>query len=146
MDTNDSLLLLARHGVKPTANRILVLKALDEARRPLSMTELEDEIETIDKSGIFRTLKAFVDAHLVHVIEDGGDSVRYELCHSHHDEVDDDQHAHFYCQSCHKTFCLDDTALPRPQVPRGFTATSVNYLIKGVCPDCAGHDASRRDS
>ena len=137
MDTNDCELLLAEHGIKPTANRILVLKALDAAGRPLSMMELEDEIETIDKSGIFRTLKIFVGSHLVHVIEDGGDSVRYELCHSHHDEIDDDQHAHFYCQACHTTYCLDEVPLPEVAVPQGFTAASVNYLIKGTCPRCA---------
>ena len=137
MDTNDCEILLQEHGIKPTANRNLILKALDEAARPLSMLELEDEIETIDKSGIFRTLRLFVDHHLVHVIEDGGDAVRYELCHSTHDEIDDDQHAHFFCQVCHKTYCLDKILLPEVAVPQWFTAISVNYLIKGVCPQCS---------
>lgn len=140
MDTNDCEMLLKEHGIKPTANRILVLKALGEAARPLSMLELEDEIETIDKSGIFRTLRLFVSSHLVHVIEDGGDAVRYELCHSSHDEIDDDQHAHFFCLVCHKTYCLDEIALPELAVPQGFTASAVNYLIKGVCPNCSKCD------
>ena len=95
--------LLLHHGVKPTANRLLIARALDEAARPLSMTEVETRLETIDKSNVFRTLATFRDAHLVHVLEDTGDGVRYELCHSHHPDHDDDLHVHFYCTACHKT-------------------------------------------
>ena len=99
--------LLLEHGVKPTANRLVIAQALRRAGRPLSMTELEDRLETIDKSNIFRTLTAFRDAHLVHVLEDTGDGVRYELCHSHHEDHDDDLHVHFYCTRCHRTYCLE---------------------------------------
>ena len=71
--------LLEEHGVKVTANRILVARALADAGRPLSLMELEAKLETIDKSAIFRTLTAFKEAHLVHVLEDAGEGVRYEL-------------------------------------------------------------------
>ena len=77
--------MLQEHGVKPTANRIVVVKALADAERPLSLSELEYKIMSIDKSGVFRALTLFREHHLVHVIEDGGDGVRYELCHSHDD-------------------------------------------------------------
>jgi Fur family ferric uptake transcriptional regulator len=128
--------LLEEHGVKVTPNRLLVARALAEAGRPLSLMELEAELETIDKSAIFRTLGAFKDAHLVHVLEDSGDGVRYELCHSHHNDHDDDIHVHFYCTRCHRTFCLEDTPVPPVKVPEGYEVESVNYLLKGVCPDC----------
>ena len=59
--------LMAAHGVKVTANRLLIARALEEAHRPLSMMELEARLESIDKSNVFRTLVAFKDAHLVHV-------------------------------------------------------------------------------
>ena len=127
--------LFARHGVKPTANRLLIARALQEAGRPLSMTELEAQLETIDKSNVFRALTAFKDAHLVHALEDAGDGVRYELCHSHSGE-DDDVHVHFYCTRCHRTYCLEDTPVPPVDVPEGYEADSVSYLIKGVCPQC----------
>ena len=82
--------LMAAHGVKVTANRLLIARALEGAHRPLSMMELEERLESIDKSNVFRALVAFKDAHLVHVLD--GDPVRYELCHSHHDGPDDDLH------------------------------------------------------
>ena len=128
--------LFAQHGVKLTANRLLIAQALEEAGRPLSMTELEDRLETIDKSNVFRALTAFRDAHLVHVLEDTGDGVRYELCLSHHDDEDDDVHVHFYCTQCRRTFCLHDVPVPPVRVPDGYEPQGVSYLVKGICPAC----------
>ena len=130
--------LLENHGVKPTANRLLIARALQDANRPLSLMELETQLETIDKSNVFRALTAFREAHLVHVLEDAGDGVRYELCHSHDEEHDDDVHVHFYCTHCHKTYCLEDTPVPPVAVPEGFNPESVSYLVKGICPECLG--------
>ena len=130
--------LLEYHGVKPTANRLLIARALQDANRPLSLMELETQLETIDKSNVFRALTAFREAHLVHVLEDAGDGVRYELCHSHDEEHDDDVHVHFYCTRCHKTYCLEDTPVPPVAVPEGFNPESVSYLVKGICPECLG--------
>ena len=130
--------LLEHHGVKPTANRLLIARALQDANRPLSLMELETQLETIDKSNVFRALTAFREAHLVHVLEDAGDGVRYELCHSHDEEHDDDVHLHFYCTRCHKTYCLEDTPVPPVAVPEGFNPESVSYLVKGICPECLG--------
>ena len=133
---NDLEELFALHGVKVTANRLLIAQALQAAGRPLSMTELEARLETIDKSNVFRALTAFKEAHLVHALEDAGDGVRYELCHSHDEDEDDDVHVHFYCIRCHRTYCLYDTPVPPVQVPKGYEAESVSYLVKGICPDC----------
>ena len=127
--------LISAHGIRPTVNRILVADALAHAGRPVSLTELESALDTFDKSGIFRTLTLFKEHHLVHSIEDG-DAVRYELCHSHDDERDDDLHPHFYCEKCHRTYCLDGTAIPAIPLPDGFLSVSVNYIVKGICPSC----------
>ena len=60
--------LLEEHGVKPTPNRLLVARALAGSHhRPLSLKELEERLETIDKSNIFRALTVFREARLVHV-------------------------------------------------------------------------------
>ena len=136
MEENHLIQLLEEHGVKPTANRIVIVRALADAGRPMSMTELEDVVETIDKSNVFRALQAFREARLVHVLEDTGDGVRYELCHSHHDDRDDDVHVHFYCEKCHRTFCLEDTPVPPVSIPEGYEVDTVSYLLKGICKEC----------
>ncbi len=128
--------LMAEHGVKVTANRLLIARALEQAGRPLSMMELEERLESIDKSNVFRSLMAFKDAHLVHVLD--GDPVRYELCHSHHQDHDDDLHVHFYCVKCHKTYCLEEIPVPPVQAPEGYQVQEESYLLRGICPQCAG--------
>jgi Fur family ferric uptake transcriptional regulator len=130
--------LLASHGIKPTANRIVVARTLAAAERPMSLTELEYKILSIDKSGVFRALTLFREHHLVHVIEDGGDGVRYELCHSHDGHAeDDDHHVHFYCERCHRTFCLTDMPIPTVSLPAGYELHDINYMAKGLCPECS---------
>jgi Fur family ferric uptake transcriptional regulator len=96
MSEEKSTQLLEQHHIKPTANRIVIAKALAAASRPLSLTELEQKILTIDKSNIFRALNIFKENHLVHVI-DSVEGTKYELCHSHHPMHDEDLHPHFYC-------------------------------------------------
>jgi len=132
-ETTDYLL---HHNVKPTANRIVVIKALAESDRPLTMRELEEKILSIDKSGIFRALSLFRDHHIVHVIDGEEGGVRYELCRSTCHEQCDDSHVHFYCEQCHRTFCLTDLALPTIDLPEGYRPTSANYIIHGICPNC----------
>ena len=139
MRQTDVIDLMMHHGVKPTANRILVAEALHRAGRPMSIMELEDAIGSIDKSGISRTLSLFREQHLLHTIQDGGDGVRYELCHSHSDSHDEDAHVHFYCTSCRKTFCLDNIPIPDVALPEGYDRESVNYMVSGICPDCRKH-------
>ena len=127
---------LIEHGIKPTANRIVIARALASADRPMSMTELEESILTIDKSNIFRALTTFKEHHFVHVIENGSDGVRYELCRSHSRQNDEDVHVHFFCERCHRTFCLEDTPIPAIDLPPGYRMTTINYIVKGLCPKC----------
>lgn len=136
MTDSELISILESHGVKPTPNRILLVRALETAGRPLSMTELETAVDSIDKSNVFRTLQTFREARLVHAIEDSGSGVRYELCHSHPNESDNDLHVHFYCERCHRTFCLEEIPVPSVDVPSSFTVSSVSYLLKGLCPEC----------
>lgn len=136
MTEQQTVELLEQHGIRPTANRIIVAKALAAAGRSMTLSELEYSILSIDKSGIFRALTLFREHRLVHVIEGGGEGVHYELCHSHHHDEDDDQHVHFYCERCQRTFCIDQVPMPSVVLPEGYVSWSSNYLIKGLCPDC----------
>ena len=136
METKNYEQLLLEHGIKPTANRITVVKALEASMLPQSMAELQNRIDTIDKSGIFRTLQLFREHHLVHAIDGAVDGLRFELCHSHHDDHDDDVHPHFYCEQCQQTYCLDGVEMPQVELPEGFEAHSSNYVFKGTCPHC----------
>lgn len=129
--------ILEEAGVKPTANRILVVRALLEAPSPKSLIELETELETLERSSILRVLTVLADNDLVHVMEDGRGVTKYEICHSHdHHLHNDDHHVHFYCEKCDKVFCFEDVAVPDIPVPNGFQVKGVNFMLKGICPSC----------
>lgn len=129
--------LLSSKGVKPTANRILVMKELMKATYPVNLADLECLLDfSMDKASIFRTLELFAEKDVVHVIEDGSRSLKYELCHGDKIHSVADQHAHFYCEYCKKTYCIETSRVPIIDIPDGFLPHSINYMIKGVCPKC----------
>ncbi len=129
--------ILIRKAVKPTPNRIIVLNALLDAAHPVSMGDLESAIETMDRSSIFRTLTLFVQHDIVHSIEDGSGSLKYEVCGGEQHCTIADMHPHFYCESCHETSCFEDIHIPEVALPSGYHVHSVNYMVKGLCPKCA---------
>lgn len=139
MHTHDEnpLTLMQEHGIKLTANRILILKTLLQAGRPLSMTEIETALESVDKSIISRTLSNFREHHLLHTVS-AEDGVRYEVCHCADEEQDDDRHVHFHCEVCGRTLCLENIPIPPVLLPPGYCAENVEYMVHGVCPACAG--------
>lgn len=137
MSEEDWTLMLRSHGIRPTANRIILLRALSAADSSLTLSELEHRIQSIDKSGLSRALSLFRQCHLVHDVEDGDGSVRYELCTGSGGREDDDQHVHFFCERCHHTFCLYDNPIPSVVMPEGYVVTGINYVVKGICPSCA---------
>ena len=135
--------ILERRGVKPTSNHLLVLRAMFKVSRPVSLSELETELDTVDKSSIFRVLTLFVSHHVVHAIEDGSGTMKYEVCTGEDRCSLSDMHTHFYCESCHRTFCFKSIGIPSIDLPEGFTMSSVNYMVKGICPQCAVRHAGK---
>lgn len=128
---------LEKKQIKPTAVRILVLRTLMEAPCAVSLSELERLLETVDKSSIFRTLNLFLAHHLVHEMEDGSGSSKYEVCESEDICSIDDMHVHFYCTRCHRTYCFKHTPIPLITLPEGFRMQSINYMVKGLCDECS---------
>ncbi|MDE6272134.1 MAG: transcriptional repressor [Muribaculaceae bacterium] len=131
--------ILRKGGVSPTPNRILVVRELAAANCPLSLAELEQRLDTLDKSSVFRVLTLLASRDLVHALEDGRGIAKYELCQADHSDDfagDDDLHCHFYCTECRRTFCLPDLKVPDLKVPEGFNVRGANFMLKGICPDC----------
>lgn len=87
-------------------------------------------------STLFRTLALFAEHHLVHLLEDGSGSTKYCICRNDHICGIEELHCHFYCEACHKTFCLDHTHIPAVRYPAGFEVRQIDYLLKGLCASC----------
>ena len=136
MNSQDIISRLESKGIRPTANRILVMKTLMGEQNPQSLSNLERKMVSMDKSSIFRTLTLFLEHDVVHAFEDGRGVLCYELCEEkgacdHHDG-----HIHFYCESCQRSFCMEDIHIPSFELPEGLYPHSISFVIKGECPDC----------
>lgn len=137
MEENRYVDILTKREIQPTAIRILVLQAMMQSNRTVSLLDLENMLDTVDKSSIFRSITLFLSRHLVHSIDDGTGSLKYAVCGETCSCDVEDLHTHFHCEKCNKTFCLKNIPTPVVTMPKGFTLNSINYVLKGLCPDCA---------
>ena len=106
-------------------------------KEAFSLLDLENELDTVDKSTIYRTITLFLAHHLIHSIDDGTGSLKYAVCSNDCNCEVDDLHTHFYCENCHRTFCMKSIHVPIVTLPPGFTVQSINYVLKGLCSECS---------
>ena len=135
--------MLGQRGIRPTANRLLVLRVLAAENCALSLVDIEARIGTVDKSSVFRVLTLFLSHHMVHCVDDGTGMMKYALCSPHchcgeeHHHGLGDLHTHFRCERCGRTFCLRGLPVPSVPLPEGFVLNSANYVLVGLCPECS---------
>ena len=137
MENDVYLEKLKKRNINPTAMRLLILKAMTQFNQAFSLLDLENYLDTVDKSTIFRTITLFLAHHLIHCIDDGSGSLKYAVCSNDCNCSVDDLHTHFYCVKCHRTFCFRNIHVPTVKLPEHFTLQSINYVLKGICADCA---------
>ena len=130
-------------GIKPTAMRLLILRTMLDTNRAVSQHDLEETLQTVDKSTIFRTVMLFMEHHLVHAVDDGSGALKYAVCSDDCTCSVSDQHVHFYCEGCHRAFCFRQQAVPVVEAPEGSVLHGVNYVLKGLCPACAAKKTER---
>jgi Fur family transcriptional regulator, ferric uptake regulator len=132
--------LLTNHHVRKTKVRIAVLDLFMSNSYALSHAEIEQRIDTeFDRVTIYRTLKSFEEQGLIHRVIDDSGAMKYAICspssncqeHRHHD-----QHIHFSCNKCGKTFCLDMVPVPAIQLPPNYQFEKLDLLAQGICKDC----------
>lgn len=134
---------LLRRNIKPTSVRLLIFRTMSDFKKAFSLTDLETELETVNKSTIFRTLSLFHENLLIHTIDDGSGSVKYAICNDSCMCAIDELHVHFNCIRCKNTFCLESISIPSIQLPDKFLLESVNFVMKGMCGECARFHKSK---
>lgn len=126
--------LVAQMPGRVTQPRIAVCAALLAAGRPVCHQHLQVMNPDINRVSIYRVCEWLAEQGYVDVMT-GKDGIRrYAWRHqddSHH------QHAHFHCDSCGRTECLEDIAAPRAQLPQGYQASTINVVINGQCAQCS---------
>lgn len=134
-------------GERVTDPRVTVLSTLlacDHAVSQLDVATTIAKHHTIDRVTVYRVLDWLVGVGIAHRIagddrvwrfmlnsQTGSHSVRKTAAHQLH------EHAHFTCNTCGQTFCLDNV---QPKVsgklPIGFSTTEVDLKIRGLCAEC----------
>ena len=130
---------LKRNKLSVTESRRKILQLFLEQTGALAHGDIEKRAgEKFDRVTVYRTLQTFVDKGIIHTIPSADNAIRYALCkeqcsEGHHH----DHHVHFICNSCHKTFCLDDVVTPDIKLPRGYSASHVEVVAEGICGSCS---------
>ncbi len=127
---------MGRKKIKPTAMRQLVLEVLLKKQKAISLFEIEQQFEIVDRSTIFRTLKLFQQNCIIHKVDDGTGAVKYALCSEGCTCSYEDLHVHFFCSHCGQTTCLKNLPIPDLSLPQNFSFKSANFVIKGICATC----------
>ena len=133
-------------GERLTQPRIAVLACLlasGSANSHLDVAGMLADHHAVDRVTVYRVLEGLVNLGIAHRIA-GDDRVwRFMVStqgamaksapsgqHGHH--------AHFTCQTCGQTFCLDK-AIPKVDVklPKGFRTAEIDLVVRGRCAACA---------
>jgi len=129
---------LLSHKLRRTSKRLEILEIfLSHRRNAISNQDIEDKVTDIDRITLYRTLKSFVKHGLIHEVVDGNGKVKFALCedncdHSHHH----DNHAHFHCQKCGHTICVNGDINSDLKIPVGYKVNKTSLIVEGLCAKC----------
>ena len=130
-------IILKKHGLKNTRQRIAVLDELSRSDSARSQPDLEKTLKAeMDRVTLYRILSSFQENGIVHAIMDQNGTMNYAPCtasctaENHHDE-----HLHFNCSSCNRIFCLE-VKVPSVRIPEEFKVEQLSLTARGICNLC----------
>ena len=135
-----STVVLRRGGLRVTAQRLAVLRAVSELPHVTADAVAErvrGEIGTISLQAVYDALSALVNANIVRRIQPAGSPARFEARVS-------DNHHHVICRDCGRMADIDCVAEPAPCLTavddRGYEIDEAEIVYWGRCPDCKKAD------
>jgi len=141
----DNDVLLRRHGLQVTAQRLAVLRAVSV--RPHSTADdvykvVRAEIGAISRQAVYDALAALGDKGLLRRIQPAGSPARYE------DRVGDNHH-HLICRTCSRMVDVDcavgDTPCLTAADDSGYEVDEAEVIYWGRCPECVSTAAVSSD-
>jgi Fur family transcriptional regulator, ferric uptake regulator len=142
MDVNDAAQLeaaelLRRSGLRPTRQRLAVLKVLAAERNDATAQEIHASLagrgERVGLATVYRTLAALAGGGAVDALSHHPGEICYRLCSPGH-------HHHLVCQDCHRVVeladCDLDSWLAARAADHGFIVSAHTVEVTGTCADC----------
>ena len=132
--------LLRAHGLKKTPKRTEMLMLFMQHNFALSASDIVAKMTSEhDRVTIYRALSSFEEHGILHRASEDSQGVKYALCGQHCPDVEHtDEHAHFICDECHQTYCLEDVKVPHAKISNEFSVNRVSYTLSGICKECRG--------
>ena len=130
--------LLSKHGLRKTPIRTEILSLFTKYDTALSASDIFSKMKfKHDRVTVYRALSSFEEHGILHRASEDERGIKYALCGQHcPDEPHVDQHAHFVCNQCHQTYCLEDVKVPKVAVSKEFLVDYQNYTLSGTCRVC----------
>ena len=132
----DEALLLRRHGLQVTAQRLAVLQAVADA--PHGTTDdvyllVRAQIGTVSRQTTYDALAVLTDRGILRRIQPAGSPARYER------RVGDNHH-HLICRTCDRMVDVDcavgDTPCLTAADDSGYEIDEAEVIFWGRCPEC----------
>lgn len=129
--------VLAAKGVRPTKQRLEVLRELDRERDDVTAQDLWRRLRERESgtglATVYRTLALLTEKGVVDSFTHHGTELCYRLCTEAH-------HHHLVCSKCHRVVEVEQCGLGEwlDEVSRrhGFVATDHRVEITGLCASC----------
>ena len=130
--------LLRTHGLRRTPIRTEMLALFMKHDTALSASDIIAKMKyRLDRVTAYRALSSFEEHGILHRASEDERGTKYALCGQHcPDETHTDEHAHFICDECHQTYCLEDVKVPAVAVSDAFSVSRANYTLSGTCQAC----------
>jgi len=134
----EAINLLRSHNLRKTPGRIDILEEFMQSNYALSHKDIENSLgNKYDRVTLYRVMSGFEECGLIHRVYDGDSTSKYALCSSNCDEhTHHDDHIHFVCNECGKTYCLE-FELPEIILPKSYKLSELSVLAKGKCEKCS---------
>ncbi len=139
---------LRSSGQRYTSNRRLIIKALVEARAPLTIDGITESAESLALSSTYRNLAVLEEAGVVHRIVTSSDHARFELT----EDVTGAHHHHLVCTNCglvlditlpEKLERLLHDSLDSAAAIHHFTGSHHRIDLIGLCQSCSAQPIFR---
>jgi Fur family transcriptional regulator, stress-responsive regulator len=137
--------LLRRCGLRVTAQRLAVLRAIAQAPHATAdavAVNVRDEIGAISTQSVYDALGTLTEHGLLRRIQPAGSAARYE------DRVGDNHH-HLVCRSCDRMVDVDCAVGEAPCLAAvedaGFAIDEAEVIYWGRCPECLAAEPSAGD-
>ncbi|MBO8160542.1 MAG: transcriptional repressor [Thermosipho sp. (in: Bacteria)] len=124
--------ILKKAGIKPTLQRLHILKIILDGKRHMSAEEiykfLNQEVPTISRATVYNTLNLLSKKGVLLEIVTP-DAVKYDYI--------EKPHHHFYCERCKRIYDIHEE-LPSLNLEKieGHLVKSIQYYIVGICENC----------